>query len=205
MSGVEPLAVLGGISSIITIAEKIVEVYDTVKNQQGIPEAFNVAADQLLIIRNICGQAERQLSTRSDEHLARGITNAINKCKENAETLESIFMSVKPKDGVWKIEWYYQAVRDRGKWGMVEKLMATILRNVQLVDTNLGLNQQQDIMDAINDLKQVPPSVPDSEFRPGFNMHQSGSGTQHGQYVASGDGFFSGGGTQNFGKKDDRV
>jgi len=210
MSGAEPLAVLGGISSIITIAEKIVKVYDTVKSQQGIPEAFSVAADQLLIVRNICAQAQQQLKSRGDEHLAGDITNAINKCEENAKTLEAIFESVKPKDGVWKIERYYKAVKAYGKEGMVEKLLATILTNIQLVDSKLGLDQRQKITDAIEDLKQVPPSVPDSEFQEaGFTMNQWGSGTQHAQYTAKGNAYTSGGGKQfnaerqYFGKEND--
>lgn len=194
MSGAEFLDVVGVISSIITITKTTSEFYDTVKNQRGLPEAFSVVVGQIAIVRKILEKAKQHIDAQRNEQQCMEIRSVIESCGKYAKTLKDIFEKVKPKDGAWKIEQYYKAVKAHGKETRVETLMVIILTNIQLLDSQLGLDQQQEIIDAIKDLNKVQPSVPDSEFQePGFTMNQFGSGTQHAQYTAKGNVYSSGG------------
>jgi uncharacterized protein (DUF1015 family) len=185
MSGAEFLAVIGGISAIITIANTIEDVYTTVKDLHGLPEAFSVVAGRFPIIRDILESAKRHIEAEEDEAVCKGVKHIVEQCETKAKTLKGIFEEVKPKDGAWKVERYYKAVKanGKGKGNKVETLMTHILEDVQLLNSQHGMNaatkdQQKEILAAIKELSEVPPSVPDSEFpEAGFTMYQSGPGT----------------------------
>ena len=212
MSGAEFLAVIGGISAIISIADKISDVYKTVQDVRGVPEAFSVVAGHLPIVKAILESAKHHIDEVKDEDVCREIQHIVKRCETNAETLKTIFDEVKPSDGAWKVERYYKAVKAKGKGSKVESLMAKILDDVRLLGLQHGMraateDQQKEVMSAIKELSEVMPSVPDSEFpEAGVTMKQSGSGTQ--QYTAQGNVYSSGGGKQfnaerqYFGKED---
>ena len=61
MSGAETIAVLGFISSIISIVDGNKQAYDAAKNAQGLPEAFREVAGRLPTVRNILGSAKQLL------------------------------------------------------------------------------------------------------------------------------------------------
>ncbi len=213
MSGAEFLAVIGGISAILSIANSIADVYNTVKNLHGLPDAFSVVAARLPIVRDILESAKRHVEAEEDEDICKGIKHIVERRETNANTLKGIFEEVKPNDGAWKVDRYYKAVKAKGKGNKVETLMTNILKDVQLLDSQHGMKtateeQQKEILAAIKELSDVPPSVPDSEFHdPGVTMNQYGSGTQ--QYTGHGNSYASSGGpifnagdhqTINFGK-----
>ncbi|KAF4627871.1 hypothetical protein G7Y89_g10282 [Cudoniella acicularis] len=187
MSDVEFLAVIGGISAILDIAKTITDVYKTVKDEHGLPKAFSVVAGRLPIVRNILESAKQHIDAEKDEAVCKGVKHVVERCETKAKILKDIFEQVKPKDGAWKVEQYYKVVRAKGKGNKVETLMAQILKDVQLLDSQHGMNtatksQQEEILTAIKELSEVPPSVPDGEFHdPGVTMSQYGSGTQ--QYI----------------------
>jgi len=212
MSGAEFLAVIGGISAILTITNVIADIYKTVKDKRDLPEAFSVVASHLPIVTAILESAKQHIDDARDEALCKKIKHIVERCEANSKTLRGIFEEVKPSDGAWKLKRYYKAVKAKGKGSKVESLMANILKDIQLLAMEHGLkaataDQQEEILAAITELSEVPSSVPDSEFHEaGVTMNQSGSGTQ--QYTAKGNAYSTGGGkmfnaeTQNFGKEE---
>lgn len=212
MSGAEFLAVIGGISAILGIAEVITDVYKTVKDLHGLPEAFSVVAGRLPIVRDILESAKQHINAEKDEAVCKGVKHIVEQCETKAKILKDIFEQVKPKDGAWKVEQYYKAVKAKGKGSKVETLMAQILEDVQLLDSQHGMNtatkpQQEEILAAIKELSEVKSSVPDSEFQdPGVTMTHYGRGdvqyTHGDSYDTSGGPMFKGGDHQtiNYGK-----
>ncbi|KAI9679647.1 MAG: hypothetical protein M1829_001609 [Trizodia sp. TS-e1964] len=198
MSGAEIIAVLGGIGAILEISKTISEVYTTFKDLQGLPKAFSLVARRLPLVNDILESVKRHVEAEGNEVVCRTIMPIVEHSETNIKTIEEIFEKLKPGDGAKKLERYIKAVKARGKGSKVENLMANVFKDVQLLNLQRGMNtttheQQAEVLAAIQELADVPPSVPDSEFHEhGLTMSQSGSGTQ--QYVATGDAFSSGGG-----------
>lgn len=61
MSGAEAIAVLGVISSIISIVGGTKKVYDAATNARGLPQAFREVADRLPIVKNILDLAKQHI------------------------------------------------------------------------------------------------------------------------------------------------
>ena len=61
MSGAEALAVLGVISSIISVIDRTKQVYNTTTSTEILSEVFREVAGQLLIITTILGAAKRRI------------------------------------------------------------------------------------------------------------------------------------------------
>jgi uncharacterized membrane protein len=61
MSGAEAIAVLGLISSIISIVDGTKKVYDAATNARGLPQAFREVADRLPIVKNILDSAKQHI------------------------------------------------------------------------------------------------------------------------------------------------
>jgi len=213
MSGAEAILVLGVISSIISIVDGTKQVYDTATNAQGLPEAFREVAARLPIVQNIMGLAKRLIEEGdADENSYKGAKDVVEGCKKKAKKLEELFQKIIPLDGASRAERYISAVRTVGKGSRVEALMKGMLEDVQLLAINHGMTtvtdtERKEVAEAIKELSEIPPSVPDSEFHdPGITMSQYGSGTQqyiHGNSYASGGGpIFSSGDHQtiNYGK-----
>ncbi|KAI9668491.1 MAG: hypothetical protein M1829_005369 [Trizodia sp. TS-e1964] len=199
MSGAEAPVVLGVIGAILEITKTIIGVYTTAQNLTGLPEAFSLVGRRLPIIQDILKSAEEHLAAETNEAVFRAIKPTVDQCAEDIRSLEEIFAEVKPVDGVWKWERYRKAVKARGKGSRVETLMISIFTDVQLLNSHRGMkmpaeNQSRSILDAIEELKAVSPSVPESEFRDSSFI--TNSGVQ--QYVASGQGFMSAGSSRQY-------
>lgn len=212
MSGAEFLAVIGGISAILSIADAIADIYKTIKDIDGLPEAFSVVNGRLPIVKNILKSAQQHIDAARDEAVCKGIKHIVEQCKTNADTLKDIFEKIKPDTGAGKIERYWKAVKAKGKGYEVEALMTSILVDIQLLNSQHGMNtatedQQKEILAAIKKLSEVQLSISNSEFHhTGVTMNQSGSGER--QYTAEKNVYSSGGSKQfkterqHFGKKD---
>ena len=212
MSGAEAIAVLGVISSVISIVDGTKKVYDAATNAQGLPEAFRVTAGRLPIVRNILGSAKQHLDDGDvDEISCKGVKHVVEDCEKKAKNLDTLFQKAIPKDGASGLERYYKAVKALGKGNEVENLMKGMLEDVQLLACERGIktateSQQQQIVKAVAEVSAVLPSVPEQVFQEtGFTNTNYGAGTQYnaqGEYVAQGNAqqYNSAGGTMNFGK-----
>ena len=81
MSGTEAFVVLGVVSSIISIIDRMKQVYDTTMSAEGLPEAFCSIAGRLLIITNILGVVEYCIKEGDiSEDSCKGVKQVIKAC-----------------------------------------------------------------------------------------------------------------------------
>ena len=212
MAGAEVIAVLGVISSIISIVDGTKKVYDAATNAQGLPEAFREVAGRLPIIGNTLESTKQSIEERKDNNdSCKGVKHIVEACEEKARKLEDLFHKVIPAEGAADLKRYYKAVKAWGKGSEVENLMKGMLEDVQLLACEHGIktatkDQQEQIIKAILEVSAVSPSVPEHEFQEtGFTNTNYGSGTQYnarGENIAQGSArqYISGGGMMNFGK-----
>jgi hypothetical protein len=212
MSGVEAIAVLGAISSIITLIDATKQIYNAATNAQGLPSAFREVAGRLPIVENILGSARQQITDGDvDEASCKGVKDIIVACENKAKHLDELFHKAIPADGASDVKRYWKAVKAYGKGNEVENLMKGMLEDVQLLACERGMRtatnaQQEQITQAIAEVSAVAPSVPDDVFQDaGFSATNFGPGTQYnaqGEYIAQGQArqYNSAGGPMHFGK-----
>lgn len=212
MSGTEAVAVVGIISSIISIIDGTKQVYDAITSTQGLPEAFREVASRLPIITSILSAAEQCIKAEGvSEELCKGTKPVIQACQEKAKKLEVLFRKVIPSDNASRRERYLSAIRTLGKGNEVEKLMKGILEDSQLLVGEHHMRiaakvQLEKVVKAINEVSAIPLSVPENEFQESsLTANYSGSGSQYnaqGQYIAQGNArqYNAGGGPMYFGK-----
>jgi N-terminal domain on NACHT_NTPase and P-loop NTPases len=212
MSGAEAIAVLGVISSIISIVDGTKQVYDAATSAEGLPEAFREVATRLPIISDILGKTERYIKeARVSADAYEGVKQVIQACQDKATKLEVLFRKVIPGENASRRERYIAAVKTLGKGNVVEKLMKGVLQDLQLLvgERSTGIATKEEIEQlarAIKDVSAIPPSIPESELQEhNFTANYSGSGTQYnaqGEYIAQGNArqYNSGGAPMHFGK-----
>ena len=214
MSGAEVVAVLGLISSIISIVDGTKKIYDAATNVQGLPQAFREVADRLPIVGNTLDSTKQNIEeSGANNDSCKGVKHIVEACEEKARNLKDLFHKAIPADGTSDLKRYYKAVKVWGRGSEVENLMKGILEDVQLLACERGMKtatktQQEQIIKAITEVSAVSPSVPEYELQEaGFTNTNHGSGTQYnaqGENIAQGSArqYVSGGGTMNFGKNE---
>ncbi|GAB7332860.1 hypothetical protein MBLNU13_g04578t1 [Cladosporium sp. NU13] len=133
MSGVEAIAVLGLISSVIAIIEASRDLYDAASSVDGLHEAF--WAEQIDTEYSLSTDADRKCDI---EESSKAVELLILACRENAKQLQEIFQKVVPDDDASWVERYKKAahVVVPGKKRKVEDLMKEILEKLQLLHTS---------------------------------------------------------------------
>jgi hypothetical protein len=212
MSGAEGIAILGVISSTISIIDGAKQVYNATTSAEGLPEAFREVASRLPIITTILGKLELCIKDGDvSEGIYEGVEQATKACQEKAKKLEELFRKVIPGDNASRRERYLLAVRTLGKGNEVERLMKGILEDLQLLvgEHNMKIPTKaelEQVAKAITELSAIPPSIPENGFQePSFTANYSGSGTQYntqGEYIAQGNAqqYNTSGGPMYFGK-----
>jgi hypothetical protein len=197
MSGAEAIAVLGVISSIISIIDGTKQVYDAATDAQVLPEAFREVATRLPIVQNILASAKRDIEKGgTDEDSYKGVKDIVEGCGKKAGRLEELFKKVIPANSASRAERYLLAARTLGKGSQVEALMKGMLEDVQLLAISHGMTavtdiQRKEVADAIKELAALPPSIPEHVIEgTGFTAIHSGSGSinqaQRDLYTGSG-------------------
>ena len=211
MSGIEAIAVLGVISSVISIIDGTKQVYDAATNAQGLPEAFREVAGRLPIIENILSSTQQRIHRGDvDVNSCQGVKHIIEACEKKAKKLDDLFHKAIPANNTSDLKRYCKAVKAYGKGNEVENLMKGILEDVQLLACERGVKtatetQQEQIVKAIKNISVIPPSVPQDVFQEtGFTNTNYGPGTQYnaqGENVAQGSArqYNSAGGAMHFG------
>ena len=179
MTGVvEAGTVIGLISAVITIIEATKTVYDAAKDAKGQPEAFRQVAARLPLVNEILQSAKERTQTL-EESAREALKPILKSCKAKAENLEKIFQEVIRKDDDKWYDRYKKAISILGKGDKVECLMEGILKDIQVLacERLMGTatdTQIKELEDAIKEMNEMPPSLPD-EARSVIQTH-SGSG-----------------------------
>ena len=211
MSGAEVIAVLGVISSIISIVEGTKKIYDAATDVHGLPQAFREVAGRLPIVETTLDSTKHIVEKNDNNDSCKGVKHIVEACEEKAKKLEELFRKALPADGTSGLKRYYKAATTWGKGNEVETLMKGMLEDVQLLACERGMKtateaQQEQIIKAIAEVSVITPSIPEHELQEaGFTNTNPGSGTQYnaqGEYIAQGDArqYISGGGAMSFGK-----
>jgi hypothetical protein len=156
MSGAEPLAVLGAISSVIAIVEASKEIYEAARNLQGLHETFRKVSDNIPIILSTLHQAEllqkqaveahKESNDAARKHIieeeSRAVEPIMSLCRTNAETLSGIFASIIPNHKASQVRRYANAVRNSmpGKKQKVQHILRETLESLQLLHTYHSFN-----------------------------------------------------------------
>jgi len=181
MSGAEAGLVLGLISSIITVIDTIVKVYNDVKEAEGIPTTFREITRRLPLVRDTLRIADTHITERSlDKESCRAIKPILEGCKDKAVRLEIVFRKVVPQGNILRLDRYRIAIRALGKGNKVEALMKGMLEDIQLLAGNyvikaLTAAEVAKLVKAIEEISEMPPSL--SEDTPGNSINSYGSGT----------------------------
>lgn len=174
MSGVEVMGLISAVISIIDISSKL---YVAIENTGNLPEAFKDVARRLPLARDTLQITEERLKkSEVDGHTYTTINIIIKSCKDKAERLRDILTDLAAQPGASRIERYRLAVRRLGRESKIEELMKSLLEDVQLLAANqavkaVGEDRIDELMVAIQELSQVPPSLPDG---PVFTYHGTG-------------------------------
>ncbi|KAL8793856.1 MAG: hypothetical protein Q9195_003582 [Heterodermia aff. obscurata] len=185
MSGTEAFAVLGIISSIITIVTNIKKVHDAATDRRGLPKTFREAVGKLSIVETTLNSAKQPFEKGEvDEASCQAVIQIVEACQLKVQKLDSIIQKTIPGDGASRLERYRKSVKVLGKGNKVEDLMKAILEDVQLLAGEHCMrvataSQQTGISKAITDISALPSSVPEHIFQDsGFAATNFGSGTQ---------------------------
>lgn len=178
MSGAEATLVIGLIGSIISIIEATKEIYDAAKDAKGQPEVFREVNVRLQLVFEILYAVEERAPTLV-ETTQKALKPILESCKAKAADLNNIFRKVIRKDDDKWYDRYAKAFGTRGKKGRVEYLMKGILKDIKVIAyeklTGVATEaQMKEIEEAIKQMKEMPPSLPD-EPRGVIQTH-SGSG-----------------------------
>lgn len=190
MSGAEAAFVVGLISGVISIIEATKTVYDAAKDAKGQPEAFRQVHARLVLVITILDRA-RERAQMADETTLEALEPTLESCKAKAENLNKIFQKVIRKDDDKWYDRYKKALSTLGNEHKVEYLMEEILKDIQvlvcerLIGTATNA-QEKEIQEAINEMNEMPSSLPDeagsvtqNHQGSGNNNVNTGRGAQH--------------------------
>ena len=168
MSGVEAVAVLGVISSVIAIIDGIKKAYEAVSDAQGLPEAFREVGVRLPFVERILASAEIHFEkTATDTDSLEAARKLLESCKIKLQRLNELFKKVVPTDGASRADRYLSAARTLGKGSRVESLMSGILVDIRLLadDYNLTPSKEKDeLAKAVQEIAALKPSIPEYAF-----------------------------------------
>jgi hypothetical protein len=188
MSGFE---VIGVISAVISILDVSTKLYATIENSDVLPETLKDVTRRLPLARNTLQIVEEGLKDpQIDPRTFRSIKTIVKNCEDKAERLQEILgqLVIGPKAS--RLDRYRLAVRRLGKEDKVEKLMQSLLEDIQLLAANQAVKMVEDksLMDelqvAIQTLSQTRPAIAESYTTishggTGDQMNNTGNGRQY--------------------------
>ncbi len=211
MSGAEAIAIIGLISSVITIVDGTKQVYDAASDTNGLPEAFREVAARLPIVRDILVSVKQYVDgghTNKDSYEA--AEKVVEKCEAKAQKLEKLFQNVIPADSASRAKKYLLAVKTVGKGNRVETLMKGMLEDLQLLAIEHGMvtkknRRMKELVKALEELAALHPSLSEhATDEPAFRATHYGGGainqSEGDQYNNLGNGQFYKAQTMSFGQ-----
>ena len=130
MSGVgEAGLVLGLISSTITIIEAAHEVYEAASDTSGLPKKLHVVAEQIPLVHNALGLAERTFQannvTHEEVHSAKPV---LEQCQRDAAKVKDIFDQIVPAKDAPRTERLKKAVGLKTKSNKTKEHMEQVVK-----------------------------------------------------------------------------
>ncbi|KAF4990846.1 hypothetical protein FGRMN_8227 [Fusarium graminum] len=170
------------------LIDAILSTYNKIRDVKGLPKAFEEVAQNLPLAKETLEIAQRQLQQNNPTDNERRVVEPIIKsCQEKIEALNLIFTKIEKKkeqdaDGKdWStlLKFYHNVVVPMGKAHRVETLMSDMMNKLRVLAIHQTFKtaarpQIEKLEEAIEELSQVEPSLPDSEFETsGSNINQT--------------------------------
>ncbi|KAJ4287136.1 hypothetical protein N0V88_007758 [Collariella sp. IMI 366227] len=199
------------ITRLIQVTEGTMEVYDTVKDLRGLPEAFQEVNKCLLLVEPTLREAKTPAKKVKSTDDANMLETRLYNCEEKAENLLEIFQKIARKRTEEFVPSVYRSIAVKLGKHRVETLMGGILEDLLALVTHqefqaVTQNRVGPLEKARQELAKVSPSLSESDLD-----EQPGTATQHGdgnrQFNNFGTGtqknvdgnYFEAKGSQNFG------
>lgn len=132
MSGAEAGAVLGLLSSIITIITTAKELYEAANDVHGLPDALSNAETKLPLVLMILKEAQSFIDNPEIESdVCDAFQKILTRGKKKANELLDIFEKVLPKERASTFDRYRSATRQLMKGSRVENLMKALFEDMQ--------------------------------------------------------------------------
>ena len=217
MTGLNASKMIGSIDDAIAALNGVNEACSDIKEATDLPRAFHVVFERVALVKDTLGKAKSHIHDHSHSIKAsRTTVGGMEDCMKKCQSLRTIFNEVLPHSNSPRLERYRQAVADLGKGSRVETLMQAVLEDVhslikrcEIVKESKAVKavdkkQLEELAEAIKEMSNVPPSLP--EDAPGGSVNNYGSGTLNAntgegtQNNNTGTGRQYIGGTMHFGK-----
>ncbi|KAL2809263.1 hypothetical protein BJX63DRAFT_435318 [Aspergillus granulosus] len=163
--------ILGLISSTITIVELTIEVYNTIKDLHGLPEAFWQVSDWFPLVKDILADARSQIKNTNSSNKATAPKKLLESCKKKVKELQNIFIGIAKEStsGEFIISVYQAIVLKLGKKSRVENLINNILKDLGILAAHnlfraAMQNRVEEVERARQELEKVPLLLPDSNL-----------------------------------------
>ncbi|KAK4499792.1 hypothetical protein PRZ48_007978 [Zasmidium cellare] len=147
MSGVEAVTVLGAISSVISILDAAVKIYQACQDPQGLHETFQRVAASLPLVIRLLKEAKQEIATQPPSSPAvEAVEMAISSCKKDAKMLEDMFRSFIPGPTASSWKRWSQAVKTvrPGKERKVQGVFRSIADQLQLLHYHSFIRSRDD-------------------------------------------------------------
>lgn len=166
--------VIGLIGAIVGITEAIIKAYSIAKEADRLPKAFEVVSRHMPLVQTTLVTIQENYKSNKDEA---AIQKMLESCQQKADDLKYIFEQVCPVEGEGIRRIYRRVVSSfqPGRREKVESSFKEILDTLQTLQTYHIFNNIPvvDLGDAIEEVKNVEPSLPDS---PRATIDSSGPG-----------------------------
>lgn len=134
MSGAEALAVIGLVSSILSIFDAASKVYDAAHDAKGLTKDFQATAEQIPLILNTLTQARKSLSEgHVVEETAKRVKPVLIRCKVNAERVQEAFEKALPSKDASFVEKSKRAAEMVWRSSEIKKCMEIVVASLDLL------------------------------------------------------------------------
>lgn len=173
MSGAE---VLGLISSIISVIDASLEIYNAVKDSSGLPPSFRNVASRLPAINLTLRKALDGLDADRSDDSVETIKSSLEMCKRRVEELEGIFRSALRPSDASRISKPLKAMRTIRKADRVMFLKTGIMEDLQVLTASQAI--QTATRAQIENLSETLRSGHIRNGSPSVSIRNTGSGRQ---------------------------
>jgi hypothetical protein len=149
------------IVGIIDLLDRAKQAYDKFKDAKDLPKAFGTISGQIDLATSIFEDVENSAKQTAQADKIRG---TVEQCELDAKDLNAIYQLVhEHMNDKWhhRYKTYVASMKD-GRKREVEKIWKRILDGVHLLAADLGVQELDQIKNAIKDIKRLPSSLEDT-------------------------------------------
>ena len=135
MSGVaEASLVLGLVSSILTVLDTALQIYNAAHDAKGLTKTFQATADQIPLVFHTLELVGRRIQeNRVGAEAVRSAKPVLERCKQNATKVKDAFDKALPSKDASRTERYKKAAEMRWRSSEVKENMKLVMEGLDLL------------------------------------------------------------------------